>query len=291
MSFAVLSSNDVIDFSNMKCNCFVLWILRIILVLGVFFVPVIITLKATNLSIKKKKIVAGWRRNRNTGESKESVSRAWLRYTLLDQNKEELKDLFSTLKTIGASLEGVPQMFILSTLLTVTYLLPETTHLGLAEDDSFGTNIFLGWSLFLSYASVISTYISSMNMKKGSQLDVTKKIILGMAFSFLLLGRLFSMTNIAIAAFPQTDLDSEEYGAWYDAALSPEKAAILLTAPILLQWAILLFYYNTSEKPVFNQLSKWHKILHILGNTWISIPARSVHQVDQHLVVSDTLVF
>ena len=50
----------------------------------------------------------------------------------------------------------------------------------------------------------------------------------------------------------------------------------------LLQWAILLFYYNTSEKPVFNQLSKWHKILHILGNTWISIPARSVRQVDQH---------
>jgi len=169
-------------------------------------------------------------------------------------------------------------MFIISTLTAVTYLLPNTSHLGLVEDDSPTSYLYLGWSLFSSYASVISSYIGSMNLKKGSQLGVPKKILLGFAFSFQLLARLLLLTNIAISALPQNDIDAP----LRDASLNVNNATLLLLMPILLHWTLLLIFYNVSNVPVFKQMTRWGKTLHILGNTWVSFPARSTEQPDQH---------
>ena len=298
MAFAIQTNNAVIDFTSTKYNCCVIWILRGVLFLGTIFMPIILVLKTARISVEKRKIVANWRKskktendtvseenvrgNTETGEEENeevsSVSRAWLSYKMLDLKKRQLMELYSTLKSVEVSLEGVPQMFIISTLTAVTYLLPNTSHLGLVEDDSPTSYLYLGWSLFSSYASVISSYIGSMNLKKDLQLDVPKKILLGFAFSFQLLARLLLLTNIAISALPQNDIDAP----LRDASLNVNYATLLLLMPILLHWTLLLIFYNISNVPVFKQMTRWGKTLHILGNTWVSFPARSTEQPDQH---------
>ena len=206
------------------------------------------------------------------------LSEAWLNHKFLVQRKRELIDLYSTLRSIEVSFEAVPQMFIISTIMAVTYLLPNTSHLGLLEENTVETYLQLGWSLLLSYGSVISGYLNSMNMKKDSQLDFTKKATLGLALSLQLLGRLLPLINIALSALPQTDLDSPKLNP----ALTLETTALLLLTPIFLHWIVLLFFYNTCEVPVFHQLPWFQKMIHILGNTWVSFPAQSLKQVDQH---------
>ena len=166
------------------------------------------------------------------------------------------------LTIIETSHETVPQMFILIVSATVSLLLPDTTPLGLMKDESTWTIIFFACSIFKSYWSVIGSMVTSMDIKKKRQLKLTKKIVLRIAFSFQLIGRLYLLIYLALVAMPQNDLDLPSYGA----ALTIDSASCLLAIPIALHWIILSIYYVFVAAPVFQQLSRWQKFLHILSN-------------------------
>ena len=348
MGLSIQLSNDIIRLDRIK-SFFCASFLRLLFFICTPLMPIAIIFQAVSLSVKKKRMVSNW--IQETGNT--SVSRIWRSFNLLEISKRKVMVAYSDLKSIEASTEAVPQLFILSTFTVASILFPEKSGLGLLKNDSWYEYTFLGLSLLSTYATIIFSILTSMKIRKKNHLGLTSRILLGLTFSLQLIARLLLLVPVAILALPSlTEIDTKQHielspsfssfssifsfssyssissslspssadlvtvkipqfvkelqppaykeeqsvstsgalyqdgtcvaYAEYESALSVTEASLILCVPILLHWISLTAIYQFTV-PVFRLLSRKDKMLHILANTWVTIPVRELkHQVQVH---------
>ena len=236
---------------------------------------------AVSLAVKKKKIEADWARNMEV-----SACRTWHKYNEVDMEKKTIMVAFSDLKMVETSTEGVPQLFLLLVFTSASVLLPVLSGLGLVKDaSSIYSYVFVTLSLVQTFITIISSILAAMNIRQDGQLGMKSKAILGLSITFQLGARLLLMVPTALMALPTPE---EEKGKLTklvypppDPSLTKVEASLLLTLPLLFHYISLLFLYVRLNITSFWALSFKDKMLHLLSNTWVSIPVRSPegHQV------------
>ena len=310
MGLSIQMSNDIIQLDEIQSSCCVAF-LRVLFFFCTPLMPIAIILRAVRISVKKEKIVADW----GTNTESQSISRTWRQYNRLTTAKNKVMVAYSDLKIIEASTEAVFQMFTLLVFIIASILYPTRSGLGLLKNDSLYEYAFLVLSLLSSYASIMLSILTSMKIRKKGHLLFRSKILLGISFSLQLISRLLLMVPTAILALPSvTDIDihqsehtsvtadffdirkkrsegsEDELGriascpGYLDVgpALNVLTSGLLLCIPILLHWVTLAIVYQSTE-PVFRLLSKRERFLHILSNTWVTVPVRVPrHQVQIH---------
>merc|ERR550519_2694620 len=97
---------------------------------------------------------------------------------------------------VEVSTEGVPQLFIIIVLLIFSSA--SDSCFGILEDNDPGTNTFLHLSLLQTFTTIILCTITSINIRKGGQLDVKSKIVLGLSVFCQLAAKLWIMVFIAL---------------------------------------------------------------------------------------------
>ena len=99
------------------------------------------------------------------------------------------------MKMVEVSTEAVPQLFIL--IILIMYSSLPGSCFGLWEGNDPLTITFLFFSILQTYTTIILSTITSINIRKGSQLDVKSKIVLGLSITCQLAARLWIMVAIA----------------------------------------------------------------------------------------------
>ena len=91
----------------------------------------------------------------------------------------------------------------------------------------------------------------------------------------------FIIVSIALLALPLGDSPAEDHTE--DASLVVLQAVILITVPIVLRWiSISILHCCLSKNETrFWDLTKRKRFLHILANTWVTMPVRSPMLKDQ----------
>ena len=123
--------------------------------------------------------------------------------------------------------------------------------------------------------AIILSTIASINIRKGGQLDVKSKIVLGLSVSCQLAAKLWIMVHIAHAlSGPQEDIgltwgDDYEVGIPLDMTIG----VLLLVLPIPIGWASTLLLHKLL-KTDFWLLSTKDKLIYLLSTTWVTLPVR-----------------
>ena len=149
-------------------------LIRFVIFVATPVVPVLITLQALSMTTKKRRLESEWLRKQ------ESIYKLYLKHSKLDREKRKVMKALADMKMIEVSTEAVPQLFILIVFKIFSSL---DTCVGLLEDDDPLTITFLVFSLLQTYTTIILSTITSINIRKGGQLDVKSKIVLGLSIS------------------------------------------------------------------------------------------------------------
>ena len=167
---------------------------------------------------------------------------------------------------------GVPQLFILIVLIVFSSFTDSCFRL--LEGDDPATITFLVLSLLQTFMTIILATIGSINIRKGGQLDVKSKIVLGLSVSCQLMARLWTMVLIASAVIVPSKI-------FYDTnPISLTSTIILLVLPIPIFWVSTLLLHawlNTD----FYLLSPKNTLIHLLSSTWITVPVMQMEERDQ----------
>ena len=199
-------------------------LLRVGIFLVTPLIPVAIIYKAVSFSVQKQILRAKWRRSNDV-----DVTSLWFSLNIIQRKNRELMVAYSDLKIVEASLEAIPQLYYLNVFLLASWVLPETSHLGLTSSlqMTFDEAVFLFGSMAFSYVSAISSMISAMNIRKHHQLTFVSKLLLGLSVTFQIAGRLWPMVVISMLAIMDTP------------SLSAAQAGLLLIFPIVGHWVCI----------------------------------------------------
>ena len=241
------------------------WPLRVGIFIATPLVPVVVILRALSLTTKKRKLESEWTKEQAT------ISKLFLKYNKLDREKAKVTKALSDMKMIEVSTEGVPQLYILLVLLI--FSIRSDNCFTLIDNSDPWAIPFLVLSVLQTYATIIMSTISSINIKKGGQLSLSSKITLALSISFQLAAKLSIMLWIAIAASVSPLPDSPT-------AITTTSAVLLLVLPILIGWALNLLLH-TCLNTDFHVLSLKDKMIHLLSNTWFTFPVRRMGERDQ----------
>ena len=184
-------------------------------------IPVAIIYKAISFSIEKQRLKSKWRKSRDVG-----VTSLWHSYDLVHKKNRDLMVAYSDLKMVEANLQSVPQIYFLSVFFLASWLLPETTLLGLTSSPkiTFGEGAFLFLSLGHSYTTTILSIFSAMDIRKDSKMTIASKVLLPLSVTFQILGRLWPMVVTSMLAI--VDIPP----------LSASQALLLLLLPVVTHW-------------------------------------------------------
>ena len=240
--------NNVIDLESFAYPNYV-WIVRVIIFVATPVMPVFVILRALRLSSEKRKLEAEWRRNQ------ESISKSYLRYNKLDRKKRKVMTALADMKMVEVSTEGVPQLYILTVLIWAS-----------SNNQICAGITFLQISRIQTFMTIILSVIGSINLRKGGQLDIKAKILLGSSLSCQMGARLLVMVAIAMAAIRQD--------------ISISTAALLLLLPIVIGWASSILLHKILNTDFF-KLSTKGKLVHLLSTTWFTLPVRRLGERDQ----------
>ena len=154
------------------------------------------------------------------------VTTLWFSLNITRMKNRNLMVAYSDMRIVEASLEAIPQIYFLIVFSLASWVLPETSHLGLTSSlqITFAEAAFLLLSLVHSYASAIHSIISAMDIRKHEQLTFTSKFLLGLSVTFQLAGRLWPMVVISMLAILDTP------------PLSASQAGLLLIIPVVCHW-------------------------------------------------------
>ena len=262
MSFVIQINSGVLDLDAK---------FRILFIIFSPLVPVTIIVKAVTLTVSKSKLEAKWRRISKNAAAK------WEKYRELDGENLEVMEAYSDLKMVECSTEAVPQFYFLVIFTIASVILPKTSGLGLLKDDSGYSWAFLVFSLTTTYATIIVSILSAMDIRKNGQLGLKQKAFLGLSATFQLMAHLCQMIPTAILALPLKDKPDGDGS--YDASLTPTQAGFLLVTPIVLRW--ISFRWTFSLDAGFQGLLEKNQLIHVLANTWVTVPLRHKHAASQ----------
>ena len=180
--------------------------------------------------------------------------------------------LYGQLKLVEANVEGVPQIGLL-------IIFSLDTDLGVVRDDegrgTMFTVVLVITSLFLTFSTTVSSILGAMNLSKRGQLGVKSKLLLGLSLAFQILARLSVMVMVAVLAVDSVDVN-----------VTPTIGAVLLSIPLLLHWFCILILKLVTV-PTFRQLPLQDKLIHLLSNTWVCVPFRTLENQDQRRKVRE----
>ena len=190
-------------------------------------------------------------------------------------------EALSDLKMVECSTEAVVQFLLLVIFTFASVLLPTTSGLGLLKENNIYEWTFLVFSFLTTIVTVNKTILGAMDIRKNGQLDFKQKVILGTSFTFQLLSHVFLIVPIALLALPLKDLPADDGSE--NASLTVAQASILLSVPIIFRWiSIALLHCCLAENETrFWGLSKRKRFLHVLANTWVTVPVRNNNMREQ----------
>ena len=265
MGFSIQFDNAIVNMDSFAYPKYV-WLIRIVIFLATPVVPVVIILRALNLTTEKRRLEAEWRRNQ------ESICKLHLRHSKLDKEKRKVVKALADMKMVEVSTEGVPQLFILIVL--IIFSSSTESCFRLLEDDDPATNTFLVLSLLQTYMTIILATITSINIRKGGQLDLKSKIVLGLSVSCQLMARLWTMVWIAVAEILPDKI------LYHTNPINLTSTVVLLVLPIPIFWAftcLLHAWLNTD----FYLLSTKNTLIHLLSSMWVTVRVRQKEERDQ----------
>ena len=235
--------------------------MRITIFVATPVVPVLITLQALSMTTKKRQLEAEWLRKQ------ESIYKLYLKHSKLDREKRKVMKALADMKMIEVSTEAVPQFFIL---IVFTIFSSLDSCVGFLTDNDPLTTTFLALSLLQTYTTIILSTITSINIRKGGQLDVKSKIVLGLSISCQLAARLQIM--VPLAKFMLSYSRGRVKGVM--------TGAVLLVLPIPIGW-FFTYLLNKLLNTDFYLLSTNDKLIHLLSTTWFTVPVRRMEERDQ----------
>jgi len=237
--------------------------------------PVLVIMKVVELKRKREDLETEYRMI-----PKDATS-TWEKMRELDEDAQEVVEAFSDLKMVECTTEGIVQMILLAIFTFASVLLPSTSGLGLLKENNPYEWTFLIFSFLTTLFTANKSLLGAMDIRKKEQLDLKQKIVLGISFTFQLFAHAFLIVFIALLALPLDDFpafDGTEY-----ASLTVTQAAILIAVPIVLRWISIAVLHCclSKNKTKFWDLTKRKRFLHILANTWVTMPVRSSKVKDQ----------
>ena len=118
--------NTLVNFDNLAYSN-LLWPLRVVVFIATPVVPVVLILRALNLTTKKRRLESEWTRNQP------STTKLFLKHNKLDWEKRKVMKALSNMKVVEVSTEGVPQLYILIVLILFATLGQEGNCVGLLD--------------------------------------------------------------------------------------------------------------------------------------------------------------
>ena len=222
--WAIQMNSTIINLSGVESTT---WtnILRVCIFLVTPLIPVAIIYKAVSFSIQKQTLKAKWRRSNDV-----KVTSMWFSLNIIERKNRTLMVAYSDLKIVEASLEAIPQIYFLIVFALASWVVPETSHLGLTSPPhiTYDEEAFLLLSLAASYTSAISSIISAMDIRKHDQLTFSSKLLIGLSVTFQIAGRLWQMVVISMLSIVDTP------------PLSASQAGLLLILPVICHWVCVM---------------------------------------------------
>ena len=129
-------------------------------------------------------------------------------------------------------------------------------------------------SLLQTYLTIILAVITSINTRKGGQLGVKAKILLGLSLSCQIAARLSIMVIFSLSA------SNPGYPLFQHSTLTNTKAALLILLPIGITWTLNILLHARLDTDFF-LLSTKSKLVHLLSTTWFTLPVRRMGERDQ----------
>ena len=249
---------------------------RILMALLTPLAPVFVIMEAILISGKKEKIIAEWKKNQSQSAKK------WIQFKALDVKSSHVMQAYSDIKMVECSIEAVLQFGLLVIFTAVSIILPKTSGLGLIKDDNVKQWTYVALALLATYVNMIQSILTAVNIQKRDQLGIKDKVVLGLSYTLQLLVHLLLLVPTALLALPQNDTPAATGDQ--DASITNGEAGLLLALPILFRWGSILalhgvLKYCTKEGTRFWDLGLRTKILHVLSNTWVTIPLRATEKV------------
>ena len=274
MGFVFQTDSALIGFDSSTNWCYIVS-LRILLLILTPFLPIVVIMKAVELKQKKEELEAMYR------DISKDATAHWERTRELDEEKKEVLEALSDLKMVECSTEAVVQFLLLVIFTFASVLLPRTSGLGLLKDNSTYEWTFLVFSFLTTIITVNKAILGAMDIRKNEQLDFKQKVILAISFTFQILSHVFLIVFIALLALPLTDSPADDGSE--DASLTLVNAAILLAVPIILRWISIAVLHCclAGNETRFWDLTKRTRFLHVLANTWVTMPVRNKNVREQ----------
>merc|ERR1719495_419718 len=191
MGMIVQMDRTLINLDNLAYPSLV-WPLRIVIFVATPVAPVVVILRALNLTTKKRRLESEWMRNQ------ESTTKLYLKHNKLDREKRKVVKALSNIKVVEVSTEGVPQLYILIVL--IIFSADPESCIGLLDRNDPSELVFLALSLLQTYSSIILTTISTINIRKAGQIGAKNKFIIAMSISCQLAAKLWNMVFISLLA-------------------------------------------------------------------------------------------
>ena len=274
MGLVFQTDSALIGFDSSTHWCCALSI-RLLLFILTPLIPVVVILKIVELKRKREDLETEYRKTARDATS------TWEKMGELDDDTQEVMEAFSDLKMVETSTEAVVQAILLVIFTIASVLLPNTSGIGLLKENSFFEWAFLAFSFFTTLFTANKSLLGAMDIRKKEQLALKQKIVLGISFTFQLFAHVFLMVSIALLALPLGDSPAEDGSE--DASLAVLQAVMLIAVPIVLRWISIayLHYCLSKNETKFWDLTKRKRFLHILANTWVTMPVRFGKVKDQ----------
>ena len=267
MGFVFQTDSALLGFEPSTNWCCIVFV-RVLFFILAPFLPIVVIMKAVELKGKKEELEAMYR------DISIDATAKWERIRELDEEEQEVMEALSDLKMVECSTEAVVQFLLLVIFTFASVLLPTTSGLGLLKENNIYEWTFLVFSFLTTIVTVNKAILGAMDIRKNGQLDFKQKVILGTSFTFQLLSHVFLIVPIALLALPLKDQRAEDHSE--DASLTVAQASILLSVPIILRWiSIAVLHCCLAENETrFWDLTKRKRFLHVLANTWVTMPVR-----------------
>ena len=273
---------------------------RLILLPLLPFVPSLLILNVTSIQNEKEKLMIEWKTKPNM-----SPSSFVIRLESLEDKMKKSLNTSAMLKLIEACLECIPQLVLLLTYFTVSLF--DTDALSVSKNaiqegnpfeaiPSFQNtypildfirerkiDAFFLINFLISFFTLITAIVNSINMMKRDQLGIKQKLILYISYTFQTCSRIIPIYLVIFLAI-RGPLS-------FDYIFSRVPYPVTLSSPVALLWLFLplaihlpaqyLICYSTA--PGFRERKIFDQILHILANLFIVIPLRTdeKEQVDK----------
>ena len=251
--------------------------------------PVVIILQAVKLQVMQKTIITKWRSNKGKmGNEKEQPSKVFLKLNEVECQNHKVLKLYTDLKLIEMNIETIPQIICIVVYATYASYMKDTLIKDIQNLKLDSESFYFIMSFLMSFYTTINSLLVATNFLKRGQIGMKQKLILFPSYMFQIAPRVFALVGLIMLPMWLTNKNSSYEYSDYTIPNSVNGLFVFLHLPI--HWLLHHIYYQNCNS-IYQTLSYPDRILHILSNTWVSLPLRNtVKEEDQKSKVQETAV-